>query len=116
MKYLLFELAINANSKYLEEFIIFTIIKKLLRASSWIDKGLYDGRLTAKYYLKFEFFWIGSPKSNIAFTNKIKIYRIINDILKNMISDPKINIQNFKFFALMLFKIKNWVQIKYDVY
>ena len=53
------------------------------------------------------FFGIGSPKSNIAFANKIKIYRIINDILKNMISDPKINIQNFKIFEPMLFKRKN---------
>jgi hypothetical protein len=52
------------------------------------------------------FFGIGSPKLNIAFTNKIKIYRIINDITKNMISDPKINIQNFKLFAQILFKKK----------
>ena len=33
----------------------------------------------------------------------INIVVSINDILKNMISDPKINIQNFKIFALMLF-------------
>ena len=34
MKYLLFKLAINAHSKYLEACIIFTIIKKLLGACS----------------------------------------------------------------------------------
>ena len=47
MKYLLFKLAINANSKYLEACIIFTIIKKLLEACNGIDKGLYYGKLWA---------------------------------------------------------------------
>ena len=35
------------------------------------------------------FFGIRYPKSNTAFANKIKIYRIINDILKNMVGTPK---------------------------
>ena len=39
----------------------------------------------------------------------------INDILKNMISDPKINIQNFKNFALMLFKRKKRDMLAWDL-